>query len=66
MKKKIIISDALLDIDFNYSAKDKNENEYMLHIEDVAEGKYVIKILNFRIVDWRDDPIEPKVLASNW
>ena len=66
MKKTIIISDALLDIDFNYSAKDKNENEYMLHIEDVAEGKYVIKILNFRIVDWRDDPIEPKVLASNW
>ena len=67
MAKEIIIDDALLDIDCNYSAKDKNEKkEYVLHIEDVGERKYVIKILNFRIVDWRDDPIEPKVLTSNW
>ena len=53
MAKEIIIDDALLDIDRNYSAKDKNEKkEYVLHIEDVGEKKY--------------DPIEPKVLASNW
>ena len=67
MAKEIIIDDAILDIDCNYSAKGKIEKkEYVLHIEDVGERKYVIKILNFHIVDWRDDPIEPKVLASNW
>ena len=44
MAKEIIIDDALLDIDRNYSAKDKNEKkEYVLHIEDVGEKKYVIK-----------------------
>lgn len=66
MSKEIIIVDALLDIDKNYFAKDsKKENKYILHIEDVDEKKYVIKIINFRIVDWRNGIDNPKVLADN-